>query len=527
MIINKLGIENFKGIRSAVSFDFAPTTLLFGPNSAGKSTILHAFNVLNDAINHRELDSDTTHLGRGGMNLGGFRQYVNDHDLNKTVVLTLGLDLQDEDLSETNAARDYVQFYNSLEASSINGENSRERLIDMGEVSEKVNQAEFKVSIAWSEYKNRPYAKSFDLDINGGRLLSISSTHSMTGATIHHFNIEHPVLKDDNSGESHLGHLIDNVIDEQFLSAPASAFIGVEQTTDALLSWDKDIALSEIWALPFHARQHEEILFKGVLHTLLLGVLEVAGKELSKAKYIGPLRKVPQRNFVFSRTKQSSWANGLAAWDTLAHRGSKFVSQVNDWLASDSRLNSGYELHLESNLLVSLQSRLMALLEGSELNGNRDEINRELKKLPLSERVGLRDIRRNIAVQPLDVGAGISQVVPIIVGALEPSISMLLAEQPELHIHPKLQVELAELFIEASLTGQKSFLLETHSEHIILRYLRKIRDKEIAPSSVIVYYIDTVKDETKVRKIRIDEDGEFIDRWPRGGFFPERARELF
>ena len=80
-------------------------------------------------------------------------------------------------------------------------------------------------------------------------------------------------------------------------------------------------------------------------------------------------------------------------------------------------------------------------------------------------------------------------------------------------------------------------LIESHSENLILRILRRIREttegrvKEkslrITPDEVAVLYFDPQSDgTTKVKQLRISRDGDFIDRWP-AGFFEERSRELF
>lgn len=531
MIINKLCIENFKGIRSPVSFDFSPITLLFGPNSAGKSTILHAFSLLNDIINFGEKDSDTTRLGEGGINLGGYRQYVNDHDIEKNVVLSLGMDLKNADLVESKAAREYIQFYESLEPEKSRNSNAstRDGLIELGTVSDQIDSCNLRIELAWSHYKNCPFVKTFALEINGTVFLKVGSTQSMTGATFQYINIEHPILcePDTTIPVSIFSPVLDEAIDEQFIDQSGTAFIGIEDTTDAMPNWKNELALSEIWAKPFYERQKQETLFKGVLQALLHGTLEIAAAELEASKYIGPLRKVPERHFAFSKSLKTSWADGIAAWDTMANRGVNFVNEVNEWLAGEEHLNSGYAIEIDTCKLLGDNSRLSALLEGNDLNSNVDEIKEQIAKLPTQERLVLRDVRRDVIVQPLDVGAGISQVIPVIVGALEIEVGTLLVEQPELHIHPKLQVELAELFYRASKSYAKQFLLETHSEHLVLRFLRRIRENHIDAKDVIIYYIDTVNGETKVRKIRIDQDGEFKDRWPRGGFFPERARELF
>jgi predicted ATPase len=524
VIISKLSIENFKGIRSPVEFDFSGITLLFGPNSAGKSTVLNAFSYLNDVINHNEYDSDTTQMGVGSMNLGGYRQFVNNHDVSKNVYFKLELNLHDEDLTETDASSKYVDFYNSLE-----DEKQRALLVDMGEVSQKIESASIDIEIAWSEYANTPYVKKLEFGANGKKFATLMGTQSRKGGVLTYLNLEHVIITDTSciSPQPYLTHLLDEYIDEQFLDELGRANIGLIDTIDAMPLWRKDLKMAEIWAVPIHQRQKQELLFNGIIQTVLFGILEVTGRELTQMKYIGPLRTVPERNFLCSKNSSQSWADGMAAWDCITNNSADFVADVNHWLANPATLNSGYEVVVEKSKTLGMNSKLMGLLEGAELNNNQAAIFGELEKLALTERVVLRDIRRNIEVQLQDVGAGISQLIPVIVGALEAKISTLLVEQPELHIHPKLQVELAELFVKTSIDLGKHFILETHSEHLILRFLKKIKNKEMNARDVIVYYIDTVNDETKVKKIRIDDDGKFLDRWPKGGFFPERSRELF
>ena len=109
-------------------------------------------------------------------------------------------------------------------------------------------------------------------------------------------------------------------------------------------------------------------------------------------------------------------------------------------------------------------------------------------------------------------------------------------EQPEIHIHPALQVALGDLFISRSRESQVCFLLETHSEHLMLRFLRRIRETDegnlppgkdpLRPDQLAVYYVEQGETGVSVFPIRISEDGEFVDRWPKG-FFKERADELF
>ena len=100
---------------------------------------------------------------------------------------------------------------------------------------------------------------------------------------------------------------------------------------------------------------------------------------------------------------------------------------------------------------------------------------------------------RRIDVEPADIGTGVSQLLPVVVAALDRRVKLVAVEQPELHIHPRLQTGLGDLFAygatpEAEPRGiaaqldqlmgddARGFLIETHSEHLALRLLRRIRE---------------------------------------------------
>ena len=156
--------------------------------------------------------------------------------------------------------------------------------------------------------------------------------------------------------------------------------------------------------------------------------------------------------------------------------------------------------------------------------------------------IALRDFEKGILVAPCDVGVGISQMVPVVVAALRKQDGILAIEQPELHVHPAIQTGMGDLFIRAvakdpnGLTSAKTLIVETHSEHIMLRLLRRIRettDDELPPGvagltleDLSVIYVESAGEGVRFRSLRVDAEGEFLDRWPRG-FFEERAGELF
>jgi predicted ATPase len=113
---------------------------------------------------------------------------------------------------------------------------------------------------------------------------------------------------------------------------------------------------------------------------------------------------------------------------------------------------------------------------------------------------------------------------------------LIAIEQPEIHLHPALQAELADVFIDSALDERRNrFVLETHSEHFILRIMRRMRDTvrdrrgsapPVTPADVAVIFISPTSTGSVVQELCLNPDGTFSDPWP-GGFFEEGFDELF
>ena len=141
----------------------------------------------------------------------------------------------------------------------------------------------------------------------------------------------------------------------------------------------------------------------------------------------------------------------------------------------------------------------------------------------------LKDARTDVEVSPADVGFGIGQVLPVVVQSIVARQSALcLVEQPEIHLHPALQARLGEMFAEMASTRRgPRFVLETHSEHLILRLQRLIRSGRLNSEDVCVVHVGPDEaNAAQLTEIRLSESGDFLDEWP-NGFFEERFDELF
>jgi len=124
----------------------------------------------------------------------------------------------------------------------------------------------------------------------------------------------------------------------------------------------------------------------------------------------------------------------------------------------------------------------------------------------------------------------------VVVAAQDRSASLVSIEQPELHIHPAVQVGLGDLFIAGALDKGLSFLIETHSEHLILRLLRRIRETHegergdgtplVLPDEIAINCLSKTNGVVTVDRIPVTSAGDFAKSWPQG-FFDERGAELF
>jgi hypothetical protein len=286
-----------------------------------------------------------------------------------------------------------------------------------------------------------------------------------------------------------------------------------------------------------------------MIDELVQGLHKASTKELERTKYLGPLRSYPPRHFAFS--------HGYA-WDVVRREGS-VRKQVNAWLSAENRLQTPYELQIRHLLTIDdlgdqfwenvrdIENKFVGAgkYEDTEFGGDLfgEEIPQALEKLKEHEsklstvqELILYDLRSNTAVSHRDVGIGISQVLPVLVSAYAFRNKIVAIEQPEIHLHPALQAELGDVFIQSALGDQKNtFVLETHSEHLILRIMRRIRETTqkknksttaIRPDDVSLLFVGGGSKGSTVQELRISNQGQLLDRCP-GGFFEEDFEELF
>jgi predicted ATPase len=213
--------------------------------------------------------------------------------------------------------------------------------------------------------------------------------------------------------------------------------------------------------------------------------------------YVGPLREEPTRYERY--TPSSNYDVGQSGENMLAllYSNPQYVTAVNNHLAT---MEVPYEIRVRQ---LESQETLGSILHMSLVN------------------------RAGLVLSPSDVGVGYSQVLPLITQAVVSKSDLVCVEQPELHLHPAMQARLGDVFIDAALGGNNvQFLIETHSESLMLRILRRIREGRLSPDDVSVLYIDQDKNGiSHVVDLEINRAGDFVTAWPHG-FFDERLDEI-
>jgi predicted ATPase len=149
----------------------------------------------------------------------------------------------------------------------------------------------------------------------------------------------------------------------------------------------------------------------------------------------------------------------------------------------------------------------------------------EAERLGQSARYELHVLANGSKSNLKDVGVGVSQVLPVIVAALfaQPG-DIVIVEEPESHLHPMAQTQLAELFIQASQDRGVQFIIESHSEHLLLRLQRRVAERRLQAAAVAMYFLKKRDGRAHIERLQMNEAGD-ISNWPEN-FFGDDMTEI-
>lgn len=257
----------------------------------------------------------------------------------------------------------------------------------------------------------------------------------------------------------------------------------------------------------------------------ILSYLETSNKNLKAEKI---KRKVERFSAKFSQFLAALSYNNTSVNNLLGQLS--FLGPIRD---NPHRI---YEITNETYNTVGSKGENMPNLLKKLGNGNED-LNNWVKRFGFGDEVFLEKLYSNAYslrfktanskyyTSISNAGFGASQILPLIVQAVvSPKGSITIAEQPEIHLNPKMQCELADLFIEMANKNQ-TIIAETHSEHLLLRLRRLIAEEKIKAEDVAIYFVEGDGINSNIKEIYLQDNGHIkpID-WPKD-FFAESLKE--
>jgi hypothetical protein len=209
-----------------------------------------------------------------------------------------------------------------------------------------------------------------------------------------------------------------------------------------------------------------------------------------------------------------------------------YIGPLREWLIRFPP--AGGELPADAGIKGERAIDILWMTRGRKGKELRAKVNYWLKEFGFAEKAKVKQAMENhyqMLVKPFperplevniaDIGFGASQVLPIIVeGFYAGTGSTLLVEQPEIHLHPKAQALLGDLFIDIA-KEKKTLIVETHSEHLLSRVRRRIAENKnkIKRENVAIYFFTIKEGRTHIQPIQLNELGQFeFEEWPEDFF---------
>lgn len=552
--------RNFKAFASSGPIILRPITLVYGPNSSGKSSLLQSLLLLKQTLDEAE-NPETLLLPKGNLvDLGGYREFIYRHDPelpfsiqfvrpvdprqsrgesfgeipSSIAIAELGIRITFRyDETAANASVEEYEFFvddnkqpvcsfrliSAEEAEQLQGKGRLPfRVGRVGRVyrGDSINQnhpfwrrlveAEQQALARYSQTDLRANLQAFKKELSKIERLENTAAKADVDPKRRRRKLPHPkpampdkqVLVDQIRAFEEQLRMIERPVDE------VVATLGERHRRTYFVARNFLPGEAEVLpATPEGEGMRRRLLFgygadgPGFAQRVYGQAGQLLRQFLGDLVYLGPLRESPERHYVFSgNVTRQVGKTGRLVPDVL-FKNRDLLTEVNDQLAG---FNIGYEL----------------VVSGSPSGELNDVFS-----------IRLIDRATKVNASILDVGFGISQVLPVVVQSMLSRGKTLCIEQPEIHLHPRLQAELGSLLVTCTRKPYNNrFIVETHSQHLMLRLQRLIRQKKLSHQELSVIYVDKDSNGSRCLQLRLDEDGEFIDEWPQG-FFEEGYQEIF
>jgi predicted ATPase len=495
-LIKQLDLENFQGFSSLQRVRLAPLTLIFGPNSSGKSSIARSLLLLQQSLSSFASNNQGLVFRGESIDLASFSNVVHKHDL--TNLLSVGLTVPVTHPSGPGSRSTF-----SSRSSDLSTRNISEVSYTLCLQEETVTRMRLIFSFRKSEHM-----PALDRAMAGGEVII-------------EFNRE-------RSEELSLSQLDGvDILNDMYALVASQRRDPIESDWDMVEAiYPSDIVPSRNdWEVGLESLRMRGLFpslqagFFGRSEQILGRISEVLdmlfrvnrisiSRALDGISHVKPLREIPERLLIVDETDAFHVRRGVPA-----SRVRPSHDVVSDWI---KRLTNGqYELRTEE--FSSKEVGFLGTLRARHLFDTQT-------KTPVSFK---------------DVGVGLSQVLPIVEAlelarrnsgrnSMNPTKTTVM-EQPELHLHPRMQADLMDLMVEVVLEpdSEVQIIAETHSENMVLRLQKRIREGKISRDKVAILYADRdAKGNNQITELSLDDDGDFNEAWPLS-FADVRVLDLF
>lgn len=478
MTVKAIRLQNFMAFEDTDWIELRPINLLFGRNSSGKSVIIRALRLLKQSLFSQ--NKALVLFADEKLNLGLFREIIHNQQPDAGITFHFRCQLSSS-LSER--LRTTIEPKRQAEEPTILGAFLRKN--SEGEIHAQVD-----FSLSFSESKDKKVGEL--------TLLQICCPWAISEESEGTFLTAEKLLGLNEKWYLQRGDLLPEITDEDD---------ELWQTTSI------EIPIGFLPELKFLDDQQPPPSHYLQLGSALLSTLrESVQGFLEKIEYLAPLRPEPQRTYMIDEVlSERLQLRGLSAWLEFLRDevDSEKVTEIERWL---DELGLGHKLELSPNKYDDLVTLSQVKIHENQRK-NLDPIN-------LSH-----------------LGFGASQVLPVIVqSVLAKEGSLIIIEQPELHLHPSAQAILGDLFIQMTSAGVR-LVIETHSENLLLRFRRRIaqtsgRVPEAAHVSLEradlkAYFVGRQNGISTIEALRFNEWGDYEYRPPGfGDFFGQDFEEL-
>ncbi|NUN09194.1 MAG: AAA family ATPase [Ignavibacteriaceae bacterium] len=531
-------IKNFRSLED-VEIELAPLTILVGPNGAGKSSLLKALRFIGVNLNRKfsSVPTNTIYKIDRNLDLGNYEQIVTQNELNREIVFELHIiyDLKYYPLNDLSGLWDYKSIDNfKLKLDKELNDELIKKLYEVFGSSNRLakfylkhnNIIDVTLSAIFSSFDGNKNLKIFEItnntnddklfynDFYGGKQRS---------------KINYGILSIDEDIKPVLNKIINAIPwtlkrpypDKVFLNKIGSV-ITRSNYLNSLPKKKKDKILSKLFLVvsgiylyfPALFRKYLDMIHFPSLRKNDLKLKEGNKRAIMNNRYLDNFNLIPEKSVfedfvkVFPKLRQLDFRHNKDGRGILLTE--EYINQQREIKKDFSGTSFHYNLFAK---LFQLRLCIGVYKKGTDIYI-----------------VGLNGGEFNYK----EASSGLTQLFPIIADSVKdptinPQISFI--EQPELHLHPKLQAKLANILVTEDYCEDDPFLyevapryiIETHSEHIIRAFQLRIAEKHDEPGVYHFYYFDQKDDGiTKVIKLETDKLGNFITPWP-NGFFDEAA----